>query len=81
MERGDLYRFQVANVQFDGFIKLLLRSYTGLFTEFVSIDEASLARKANIDPDRVYQFLIKLSNFKIPEMLVKQTTDLIQKTC
>src|SRR5208283_4835796 len=39
IDRNDLYKFQVANASFDGFIKLLLRSYAGLFTDFVSIDE------------------------------------------
>jgi len=77
MEREDLYKFQVANVQFDGFIKLLLRSYTGLFTEFVSIDEASLSRKANIDPDLVYQFLKKLNNLKIIRYIPQRKTPLI----
>lgn len=77
VEREDLYKFQVANVQFDGFIKLLLRSYTGLFTEFVSIDEASLSRKANIDPDLVYQFLKKLNNLKIIRYILQRKTPLI----
>jgi ATP-dependent DNA helicase RecQ len=30
VSRDDLYKFQVANAAFDGFIKLVLRSYTGL---------------------------------------------------
>jgi len=77
VEREDLYKFQVANKQFDGFIKLLLRSYTGLFTEFISIDEASLARKANIDPDLVYQFLKKLNNLKIIRYIPQRKTPLI----
>ncbi len=77
VEREDLYRFQVANVKFDGFIKLLLRSYTGLFTEFVSIDEASLSRKANIEPDLVYEFLKKLNNMKIIRYIPQRKTPLI----
>ena len=43
--RDDLYKFQVANESFDSFIKLLLRSYTGMFTEYVAINEESLAKK------------------------------------
>ncbi len=46
--RDDLYKFQVANESFDRFIKLLLRSYTGMFTEFVAINEDTLARKSAI---------------------------------
>jgi ATP-dependent DNA helicase RecQ len=55
----------VANAGFDGFIKLLLRSYTGLFTNYVPIDEQLLAKRANVNPDLVYQFLVKLRTQKI----------------
>jgi len=34
--RDDLYKFQVANAKFDGFIKLILRSYTCLLYTFPS---------------------------------------------
>ena len=46
VSRDDLYKFQVANESFDGFIKLLLRSYTGMFSEFVPINEEALSRKS-----------------------------------
>jgi ATP-dependent DNA helicase RecQ len=59
-DRDDLYRFQVSNSRFDSFIKLLLRSYTGIFTEYTSIDETLLAKRANVDQDVVRQYLNKL---------------------
>ena len=65
VDRDDLYKFQVANAEFDGFIKLLLRSYTGIFTNYVSIDEQLMAIRANISPDLVYQFLCQLRTQKI----------------
>lgn len=65
VDRDDLYKFQVANAGFDGFIKLLLRSYTGLFTNYVAIDEQLLATRANVGPDLVYQFLVRLRTQKI----------------
>jgi len=49
--RDDLYKFQVANESFDAFIKLLLRSYTGMFTEFVAINEEMLARLSALSRD------------------------------
>ena len=64
-ERDDLYRFQVANKAFDGFIKLLLRAYTGLFTEFVSINESFLAQKAKLSDESVKYYLEKLNALKI----------------
>lgn len=63
--RDDLYRFQVENRSFDGFIKLILRSYTGLFNEFVPIVESFLARKGNISPTLVEEYLKRLSSMKI----------------
>jgi ATP-dependent DNA helicase RecQ len=75
--RDDLYKFQVANESFDGFIKLLLRSYTGMFTEFVAINEESLARKAAITRDTVYQYLVKLSSMNIIRYIPGKKTSLV----
>jgi ATP-dependent DNA helicase RecQ len=65
VSRDDLYKFQVANESFDGFIKLLLRSYTGMFTEFIPINEEILADKSAATRDTIYQYLVKLSSFNI----------------
>ncbi len=65
VSRDDLYKFQVANASFDGFIKLILRSYTGLFNGYIAIDEDLLARRAGIDRETVYNFLKHLRKSKI----------------
>ena len=65
MGRDDLYKFQVKNSSFDGFIKLLLRSYTGLFSEYAAIDENVLSKRANIPRDMVYQYLVALAKWKV----------------
>jgi len=75
--RDDLYKFQVANESFDGFIKLLLRSYTGMFTEFVAINEESLAKKTAITRDTVYQYLVKLSSMNIIRYIPGKKTSLV----
>ncbi|MBN2666981.1 MAG: RecQ family ATP-dependent DNA helicase [Bacteroidales bacterium] len=75
--RDDLYKFQVANESFDGFIKLLLRSYTGMFTEFVAINEDSLSRKAAITRDTVYNYLVKLSSMNIIRYIPGKLTSLV----
>ncbi len=77
VDRDDLYRFQVANSSFDGFIKLLLRSYTGLFSNFVAIDEDLLARRANISMDAVYKFLNTLDTNKIVNYVPRKKTPFI----
>ena len=55
--RDDLYRFQVENPAHDNFIKLLLRSYTGLFTDFVKINEKEIARRLGLDQDDIIEYL------------------------
>jgi ATP-dependent DNA helicase RecQ len=65
VSRDDLYKFQVANESFDSFIKLLLRSYTGMFSDFVPINEDTLSRKSAATRDTVYQYLVKLSSYNI----------------
>lgn len=65
VDRNDLYKFQVSNLIFDAFIKLLLRSYTGLFQEYAHIDEHVLATKAQSSLENVREYLILLDKMKI----------------
>ncbi|MFO7620796.1 MAG: ATP-dependent DNA helicase RecQ [Bacteroidales bacterium] len=77
VSRDDLYKFQVANESFDGFIKLLLRSYTGMFSEFVAISEDALARKSALTRDTVYQYLVKLASLNIIRYIPGRKTALV----
>jgi len=47
----------VANESLDHFLKTLLRSYPGLFTDFVIIREAELAKRLNIKSDQIVRNL------------------------
>ncbi|PLX05460.1 MAG: RecQ family ATP-dependent DNA helicase, partial [Marinilabiliales bacterium] len=80
VKRDDLYKFQVANATFDGFIKLVLRSYTGLFTDYVSIDENYLSKKANVSRDVIYNFLVKLSTAGIINFIPQKKNPLVTYT-
>jgi ATP-dependent DNA helicase RecQ len=77
VSRDDLYKFQVANESFDGFIKLLLRSYTGMFSEFVPINEETLSRKSAASRNTIYQYLMKLSSYKIIRYIPGKKTALV----
>lgn len=77
VSRDDLYKFQVANESFDGFIKLLLRSYTGMFSEFVPVNEEALSRKSGATRDTVYNYLVKLSSFNIIRYIPGKKTALV----
>lgn len=59
-DRNELYRFQVANEVYDPLIKLLLRSYSGLFTQFTRIDEEELSRRGGIPMKTLLAMLRKL---------------------
>ena len=65
LNKEDLYRFQVANPAFDPFIKLLLRSYAGLFTEFVKIREQDIARRAGLTQHQARKLLKNLHELNI----------------
>ncbi|MGM0667232.1 MAG: RecQ family ATP-dependent DNA helicase [Bacteroidota bacterium] len=77
VSRDDLYKFQVANAAMDGFIKLLLRSYTGMFTEYVPVNEESLARKSGLQRDIIYKFFLNLSKRDIINYIPGKKTALI----
>ena len=77
VSRDDLYKFQVANESFDLFIKLLLRSYTGMFSEFVAVNEEALSRKSAATRDTIYQFLVKLSSLNIIRYIPGKKTTLV----
>ena len=77
VSRDDLYKFQVANESFDGFIKLLLRSYTGMFTEYVPVNEEDLSRKSAATRDTIYQYMVKLSAMNIIRYIPGKKTALV----
>lgn len=61
----DLYAFQVAHANLDGFIKTILRAYGGAFDYFVSFREADLARKANLSTNEVVKRLQELQQYQL----------------
>ena len=65
VERDDLYRYQSVNPNEDNIIKLILRTTTGVFTEYRPIDENDIARKLNCTRQTVYETIKKLSRDKI----------------
>lgn len=58
--REDLYRLQVEQPHYDAFLKHLLRSYPGIFTDFVTINENEIARKLNSTSEKIGDTLIRL---------------------
>jgi len=61
----DVYRFQVEHPNFDAFTKLLLRSYEGIFTNYVPINEYDIARRSTLKEDEVKKFLQRLDKMTV----------------
>jgi len=77
VSRDELYRFQIANVDFDAFIKLLLRTYTGVFTDFVTVYEESLARQANVKVELIIKYLQRLNSMGVIRYIPQKRTPVI----
>lgn len=77
IHRDELYEFQVANAAFDRLIKLILRSYTGLFTDFVAIDELMLARRVKSSVEVIYKYLQRLNNLKIIRYIPQKNNPIV----
>jgi hypothetical protein len=60
-----LYKFQIAQPSYDGLIKTLLRSYGGLFEQFVAIKESELSKRANLSTHEVRQMLEKMQELEL----------------
>ena len=63
--RDELYRLQLGSEEMDTFVKLLLRMYTGLFSEYVPIDEEKIARAGRYAPEVVREKLRTLSRRQV----------------
>ncbi|MDX8340383.1 ATP-dependent DNA helicase RecQ [Draconibacterium sp. IB214405] len=80
ISRDELYKFQVANAKLDDFIKLLLRSYTGLFSGYVAIDEELLSKRSGLNREQVYNYLKHLRQSKVLDYVPSSQTPFIYFT-
>jgi ATP-dependent DNA helicase RecQ len=58
IKRDELYLLRNNEPDTEKLINLILRSYTGLFSDYAYINEESLSVKSGIDRERIYQILI-----------------------
>lgn len=70
VDHGKLYQFQVANARFDEPIKMLMRLYGGeIFSGYVKINEAIVARSLAIEVPELVKMLNHLSELKMADYL------------
>ena len=65
IQRDELYKFSEFSESVENLIQILLRSYTGLFADYVHISESLLAQRTGIPEHAVYESLKLLSKQNI----------------
>ncbi|GHT09450.1 ATP-dependent DNA helicase RecQ [Bacteroidia bacterium] len=62
IQRDELYKFSYFSPEVENLIQVLLRSYTGLFADYIHINETLLAQRTDMNALDVYENLKYLSN-------------------
>ncbi|MCY7409236.1 MAG: RecQ family ATP-dependent DNA helicase [Chitinophagales bacterium] len=65
VDKETLYRFEVENKKFETIIRTLSRTYSGIFEEFVIINEFDLARHLKLDRKEIINQLKELQRFNL----------------
>lgn len=80
--KEELYK-QTADIDplTDKVIELLLRSYTGLFSEYAMVDEDALAHRLGVKRNELYQCLKRLRQWRIIKYVPGKTTPFITFPC
>ena len=65
IRRDELYRLREMDGDADLLIRTLLRTYTGLFTDYAFINENTLATRTGLHRRRIYELLLHLSRLHI----------------
>ena len=65
IRRDELYRLKELGSEMERLIQSVLRTYTGLFSEYAFISERTLASHTGLTADQVYHLLLRLSQLRI----------------
>jgi len=65
VQRDELYKFSEFSESVENLIQALLRSYTGLFTDYIHINESLLAQRVEMSEHEVFESLKLLSKRNI----------------
>ena len=77
LQRDELYRLQEYDAETEKLINVILRSYTGLFTDYVYINEESLEIRSGLSRQRIYDILLMLTNRRILHYIPRKKTPYI----
>jgi ATP-dependent DNA helicase RecQ len=72
--KEDLYQYQLANSEADKLLRIVLRSYSGVFTDFIRISENEIARRSGIDSPKVAELLFRMQKHGIVDYLPRKNS-------
>lgn len=78
--RDELYQLENHDEDTDRLIQTLLRAYSGIFSDFVYIEESKIARMSGIALEKTYPILINLSRQHIINYIPRKRTPYITYT-
>jgi ATP-dependent DNA helicase RecQ len=77
LRRDELYRLQEYDPDTEKLINAILRSYTGLFTDYAYINEESLAIRTGLTRQQIYDILVMLTQRRILHYIPRKKTPFI----
>ncbi|MCD8318470.1 MAG: RecQ family ATP-dependent DNA helicase [Paraprevotella sp.] len=81
LKREELYRIHEVDAETENLILWILRSYGGLFSDYVFIDERRLSTLSGLTTDRIYQILLNLSQARILHYIPRKKIPYITFLC
>lgn len=80
LKKEELYRLHETNGETDAVIQAVLRNYTGVFANFVYIEETFIAHQTGLSVERVYQTLKTLHHDRIIDFIPRRKTPTVGYT-
>lgn len=77
LQRDELYKLQEYDEETERLLHVILRSYTGLFTDYVYINEESLEIRSGLSRQRIYDILLMLTNRRVLHYIPRKKTPYI----
>ena len=77
IRRDELYKLREMGKEAEALIQSILRSYTGVFTDYAYISEESLAVRTGLTRQQIYNILVTLTKRRIVDYIPRKKTPYI----
>lgn len=81
IRRDELYKLREMGTEAEALIQTILRSYTGVFTDYAYISEATLSIRTGLTREQIYNILVTLTKRRIVDYIPHKKTPYIIYTC